>query len=200
LSDATSGARYEDLKNLVCEIQIRTVMQDAWAIIDHHLVYKNEASVPTKFKRRLNTISGMFENIDEQFDRMRIEREAYVKEISEQTQKVEVFHQQEINFETVNAYLKETFPSLPFAASSEHISRVINSISACGFKILADLELVLRRTKKARQALSGESPAKFAVAELARAVALCLPEYRKTGWNAERIKQFQKFEYLVERS
>src|SRR5262245_56322197 len=38
------GDRYEGLHDLHCEIQARTVLQDAWAQISHHLVYKTEAS------------------------------------------------------------------------------------------------------------------------------------------------------------
>lgn len=47
LGKTSSGARYDDLKNLPCEVQIRTVVQDAWAIIQHHMVYKRESQVPT---------------------------------------------------------------------------------------------------------------------------------------------------------
>jgi putative GTP pyrophosphokinase len=64
----SSGARYDDLKKLVCEIQVRTVLQDAWAIIDHHLVYKKESEIPTNLQRKLNSLAGLFETADNQFD------------------------------------------------------------------------------------------------------------------------------------
>lgn len=73
LGRKSSGARYDDLKGLICEIQVRTVLQDAWAIIDHHLVYKQESDVPKVLKRKLNSLSGLFETADDQFDRVRVE-------------------------------------------------------------------------------------------------------------------------------
>ena len=33
--EKSAAARY--LKGMICEIQVRNVLQDAWAIIDHHL-------------------------------------------------------------------------------------------------------------------------------------------------------------------
>ena len=67
LGGEMSGARYEDLKHLVCEVQVRTVLQDAWAIIDHHLVYKRESAIPKIIQRRLNGLAALFEIADDQF-------------------------------------------------------------------------------------------------------------------------------------
>ncbi len=39
-----AGGRYEGITALNCEIQFRTILQDAWAIIHQQLVYKNEDS------------------------------------------------------------------------------------------------------------------------------------------------------------
>jgi putative GTP pyrophosphokinase len=33
------GPRYDDVKGLKCEIQTRAVLADAWAILDHYLLY-----------------------------------------------------------------------------------------------------------------------------------------------------------------
>ncbi|MFH2020167.1 MAG: hypothetical protein ABIJ34_02070 [archaeon] len=60
---------YKDLGNLVCEIQIRTLLQEAWAEIEHHLNYKaakeqkNEALV-----RKMFSLAGMFEVADSSFE------------------------------------------------------------------------------------------------------------------------------------
>ena len=50
LGSRHSGARYDGIINLKCEIQVRTVLQDAWALISHHLVYKEEPSIPARVK------------------------------------------------------------------------------------------------------------------------------------------------------
>ncbi|MBN2367449.1 RelA/SpoT domain-containing protein [Candidatus Woesearchaeota archaeon] len=60
---------YSDLGDLICEIQIRTVLQEAWAEIEHYLNYKatkeekNEALL-----RKMFSLSGMFEVADSTFE------------------------------------------------------------------------------------------------------------------------------------
>ena len=68
LREHHAGARYEDLKTACCEIQIRTILQDAWAIVAHHLSYKQESDIPKELRRKLNALSGLFETADDQFE------------------------------------------------------------------------------------------------------------------------------------
>jgi ppGpp synthetase/RelA/SpoT-type nucleotidyltranferase len=72
--------RYDDLKKLVCEIQVRTVLQDAWAIIDHHLSYKQESDVPKILRRKLNSLAGLVETAHDQFDQCGMNEKIIEKE------------------------------------------------------------------------------------------------------------------------
>lgn len=49
------------------EIQVRTVIQHAWSAVSHALQYKQETAVPSKLRRRLFRIAGLFELADEEF-------------------------------------------------------------------------------------------------------------------------------------
>jgi len=60
--------RYRDLK---AEIQVRTVLQHAWASISHKLQYKRESETPRGDRRRLSRLAGLFELADEQFSVLR---------------------------------------------------------------------------------------------------------------------------------
>src|SRR5262245_51861524 len=80
LGGKSVGARYDDLKALTCEIQVRTVVQDAWAMISHHLTYKHESEIPKTLRRKLNALVGVFETADEQFDQVRAERDAMMQQ------------------------------------------------------------------------------------------------------------------------
>jgi ppGpp synthetase/RelA/SpoT-type nucleotidyltranferase len=60
---------YQDLK---AEIQVRTVLQHAWAAIDHRLSYKRSSEIPTELKRQLFRISALLEVADDQFESVRI--------------------------------------------------------------------------------------------------------------------------------
>jgi len=66
---------------LMIEIQIRTVLQHAWASISHALQYKRENDIPATFRRKLVRLSGLFELGDEQFSELRKERVALESEL-----------------------------------------------------------------------------------------------------------------------
>jgi ppGpp synthetase/RelA/SpoT-type nucleotidyltranferase len=54
--------------NLIFEIQVRTVFQDAWAVISHTKRYKYYGFMPEKIKRNINLFSGTLELLDNTLD------------------------------------------------------------------------------------------------------------------------------------
>lgn len=63
-------------KNIKIELQIRTVIQDAWSILDHKIKYKK--SIPQNLKRRINRLSALFEIADDEF--LSIQKEISIEE------------------------------------------------------------------------------------------------------------------------
>jgi len=51
------------------EVQIRSVIQDAWSMLDHKIKYKK--SIPVDLKRRINVLSALFELADREFKEIR---------------------------------------------------------------------------------------------------------------------------------
>ncbi len=51
------------------EIQVRTLLQHAWAGISHDRVYKSEFDVPDRFRRELARVAALLEDADGQFGR-----------------------------------------------------------------------------------------------------------------------------------
>ncbi|MBS0390710.1 MAG: (p)ppGpp synthetase [Proteobacteria bacterium] len=51
------------------ELQVRTIIQDAWSVLDHKIKYKK--SIPAQLKRRINVLSALFELADREFRQVR---------------------------------------------------------------------------------------------------------------------------------
>lgn len=61
--------KYQPFANLFFEVQIRTLIQDAWSVLDHKIKYKK--SIPNDLKRRINILSALFELADHEFKEIR---------------------------------------------------------------------------------------------------------------------------------
>ncbi len=62
-------------KSLVAEIQVRTILQHAWAEIEHDLQYKSVRAMPSTTRRRLCALAGMLEVADREFQAIHDEDE-----------------------------------------------------------------------------------------------------------------------------
>ena len=151
LSENFSGARYDDLKNLVCEIQTRTVLQDAWAIIDHHLVYKNESNIPTVLRSRLNALAHNFQTADGEFKNIRAEREEYIRDVEKSKTSSEQFLENELNLDSFVRYAQWKFPDLPAGTQILDVPFFLKPLTEMNLRDLGDLDAVVNRGAKAYQ-------------------------------------------------
>lgn len=82
-----SKPKYLPYAHLSFEVQIRSLIQDAWSVLDHRIKYKK--SIPIDLKRRINVLSALFELADREFKEIRIAttelmQEATVASINDQ--------------------------------------------------------------------------------------------------------------------
>lgn len=63
------------------EIQVRSVLQHAWAEIEHDLGYKSVTGIPPHLRRRFARLAGLLELADAEFDALTGDVAAHVKEI-----------------------------------------------------------------------------------------------------------------------
>ncbi|MFK7826154.1 MAG: GTP pyrophosphokinase family protein [Oligoflexales bacterium] len=70
------------LQGVPIEIQIRTILQHAWAEIEHDLGYKSEESVPSHIRRRFSRLAGLLEIADEEFVAIKKYLKSYEQDLS----------------------------------------------------------------------------------------------------------------------
>ena len=72
---------YKAFVGIQFEIQIRTIIQDSWSVLDHKIKYKK--SIPNFLKRRINTLAALFELADREFKEIRLATEEEIKKAEE---------------------------------------------------------------------------------------------------------------------
>jgi ppGpp synthetase/RelA/SpoT-type nucleotidyltranferase len=199
IKNTHAGARYDDLKNKVCEIQVRTILQDAWAVIAHHLSYKQESDVPKKLRRKLNALSGLFETADDQFQNIRDSRESYQKNSQKSISSGKDLPKEETDLDKFGVFLKSKFPARNI---SDGASELLNDLKEYGYKSLFDIDKLLNNTLEAAEACEKDNPPankdrRFSVIGIVRtALVLASEEYEKKLFGKNN-KLHPKFRHLI---
>lgn len=90
-------------EGLTFEIQVRTVLQHAWAEIEHDRSYKFSGVLPTPIQRRLNLLAGVLEIVDREFVVLANEIDRYADEVAQKTRAGNL--DVEINSTSIQQYL-----------------------------------------------------------------------------------------------
>lgn len=104
------GERYDAIKSLKCEIQVRTVAMHAWATVSHQLDYKQEIDIPSDLKNDFYALSGIFYIADSLFEQFKSAREKSMQKLSESIEQRGFNLDDEVNLDTMTAYLSWKFP------------------------------------------------------------------------------------------
>lgn len=95
---------YKKFKEMKFEIQIRSILQHAWAEIEHDIGYKSELALPREFRRRFARVSGLLEIADNEFNELRIQLSKYKKSVEKQISSKS--NNLEINFITLKKFIE----------------------------------------------------------------------------------------------
>ena len=100
----TNLLEYSRFKDLVAEIQVRTIMQHAWAEIEHDIQYKAVETIPTTIRRRFMSLAGMLEIADREFQTIQDDDERLRTEARKSVQEGKL-EQVEITPDALKTYL-----------------------------------------------------------------------------------------------
>lgn len=76
-SEKIKGTELEGFKGMKFEIQIRSILQHAWAEIEHDRNYKFKGKLPKHLQRRFYALAGMLEIADREFNTLSEEVEKF---------------------------------------------------------------------------------------------------------------------------
>jgi ppGpp synthetase/RelA/SpoT-type nucleotidyltranferase len=127
----------------VFEIQIRTLLQHAWAEIEHDNSYKFSGVLPSEIKRRFYLIAGALELMDREFQRLSDDLADYKEKVIQDTKEGHL--DIEINSTSLDEYLVEKLKDYDqIVQKSGHPgSKVIQELKDFGITTIRDLDLII---------------------------------------------------------
>lgn len=141
-------SEYVLLGNLKFEIQVRTVLQHAWAELSHDHSYKLGWALPTDQQRKLNLYAGLLEIADRAFD----EISQYVdqRKVDLANEPSDVFSMQELNNITLSVLLDKTarHSSIEFSShlfDKNEDRRAIEDLNAFGIQTVGGVSKLLTK-------------------------------------------------------
>ena len=144
------------LQGIPFEIQIRTILQHAWAEIEHDLGYKSEESVPSHIRRRFSRLAGLLEIADEEFVAIKKYLKSYEQglstRIAEKSQTVSIDALSLSSFidsptvKKLDLYLAEEL-GICLEENKFFIEYLIKILSFVGLKSICDIESAIFENK-----------------------------------------------------
>lgn len=169
---------YKPYKDLKCEIQVRTLLQHAWAEIEHDRNYKFGGELPKEIKRRFYLVAGTLELMDREFQSISDSIDAYAEQVAKDTEKGQL--DAPIDSISVGEFMRQKFPKPK--GRTEISAEVIQELQDMGVKTLADLEKLFVSWFEGEK--KKECPSKSYIGILRSAMILCdAKQYFDQAWN-----------------
>lgn len=95
---------YSSCKDLFAEVQVRTILQHAWAELEHDIQYKSVSEIPKSIRRRFTALAGLLEIADREFQTIQDEDQQQ-RIISRESIATGTLTEVEITPDALNAYM-----------------------------------------------------------------------------------------------
>jgi putative GTP pyrophosphokinase len=198
LPASCSGPRYEGLHKLRFELQLRTLAMDAWASLSHYLDYKNESDVPRELRKDFFALSGLFYVADTHFELFYAERQKS-KKTAQQSVTVIPNVDQELNLDTLSAYLRKRYPDRK-SSGLIAVSQLVGELANAGYTTLDKLHKALEASVDAFKLYEKKHPpgsknSKFLDSGVVRvSLAILDPIYADSIYSADdEVNKFRQF-------
>lgn len=136
---------YKKFSDLEFEIQVRTILEHAWAEIEHDRNYKYRGVLPEDIKRRFSILAGVLELADSEFDQISLAIDLYKKVVSEKTKIGDL--DIEINTTAIREFLMNKFSNSVSKGMkndfADHDREIIEELHDFGIKTLSELDNII---------------------------------------------------------
>lgn len=137
-SSRTTLPEYTGLDELRFELQVRTVLQHAWAELAHDRSFKLGLELPKSIQRKLNLHAGMLEIVDAAFDEIAKEIDAY--RASFKNARLDEMLDADINSISLEKFTKGISKTYNIKLAKIKIStEVIDELRSFGIETIGDL-------------------------------------------------------------
>ena len=154
----SSPILYSRFKNMKLELQIRTVMQHAWAEIEHDLGYKSKEDIPNQYRRQFARLAGLIELADDNFLQLKNNINNYEQEIKEKipTSKKELpidittlktYATEDRNYTKLLDEIKSWGMNIDFNIKSSFLSTLIQRAKKLDLKTIGDIAELFEKYK-----------------------------------------------------
>ena len=150
-----AGPRYDDIKDLKAEIQVRTISMDAWASISHYLDYKSVTAVPSELRKDFYALSGLFYMADSHFEMFFQQQQKSRQAVTIEAETVEGLVDSEINLDTLMTFLRKRYPNREHAEASA-VSELVDGLVESGYSRIGEVERDVARTELAFDSLESD--------------------------------------------
>jgi ppGpp synthetase/RelA/SpoT-type nucleotidyltranferase len=144
---------YSPFKGLILEIQVRTILQHAWADIEHGPGYKGSATLPDEYKRRFCAIAATIEILDRELAAL-VRSEVKLNEHYQQVISQSIWDGIEINTLSLCQYLIKRYQDRPMWIGYENQDNkpidpkyidddMIDLLKAAGISTIDQLDTIL---------------------------------------------------------
>lgn len=149
LRNTASGSRSDNLRRKKCEIQVRTILQDAWAIFSQLLMYKHEDEIPDVLRREIHAVAGALALADTVYKVIRDRRNSYIASVMTST-KAKALSTIRTNLDSLATYLTQEFPDRP-APAMAYLRQRMYQLDRQQYPTIEHVSRLLQRTRVARR-------------------------------------------------
>ena len=149
---AYCNKEHPEVNKIRFEVQMRTVLQHAWANMNHDTGYKSGVEIPKVYLRNLSRLAGMLELVDDEFSRIRRELADYRRQVQKLVASGNLDEVQ-LDGDSFKSYIQIG----PFDALSRRIASInqaeiqpvdlspfLSLFKAMGFKTLGDIDTLVK--------------------------------------------------------